>query len=42
VAGEIRLLDGTVTAECAATVASVPEEFRTGWEEEKQYWKVYE
>jgi uncharacterized protein (TIGR00369 family) len=42
VAGEIRLPDGTVTAECEATVASVPEEFRTGWEEEKQYWKVYE
>jgi len=42
VAGEIRLPDGTITAECAATVASVPEEFRAGWEEEKQYWKVYE
>jgi uncharacterized protein (TIGR00369 family) len=42
VAGEIRLPDGTVTAECEATVASVPEEFRTDWEEEKQYWKVYE
>ncbi len=42
VAGEIRLADGTVTAECEATVAGVPEEFRTGWEEEKQYWKVYE
>ncbi|MCP4538928.1 MAG: PaaI family thioesterase [Chloroflexi bacterium] len=42
VAGEIRLPDGTVTAECEATVSGVPEEFRTGWEEEKQYWKVYE
>lgn len=42
VAGEIRLPDGTVTAECEATVASVPEEFRTGWEQEKPYWKVYE
>ena len=42
VAGEIRLPDGTVTAECEATVSSVPEEFRTGWEAEKPYWKVYE
>jgi uncharacterized protein (TIGR00369 family) len=42
VAGEIRLPDGTVTAECEATVSGVPEEFRTGWEEEKKYWKVYE
>jgi uncharacterized protein (TIGR00369 family) len=42
VAGEIRLPDGTVTAECEATLVSVPEEFRTRWEEEKQYWKVYE
>lgn len=42
VAGEIRLPDGTVTAECEATVAEVPEEFRVGWEAEKPYWKVYE
>jgi uncharacterized protein (TIGR00369 family) len=42
VAGEIRLSDGTVTAECEATVGSVPEEFRLNWEHEKQYWKVYE
>jgi len=42
VAGEIRLPDGTVTAECEATVAAVPEKFRTGWEAERPYWKVYE
>jgi uncharacterized protein (TIGR00369 family) len=42
VAGEIRLADGTVTAECEATIGNVPQEFRAGWEEEKQYWKVYE
>ena len=42
VAGEIRLSDGTVTAECEATIGSVPEEFRVGWEEEKRYWRVYE
>jgi uncharacterized protein (TIGR00369 family) len=42
VASEIRLPDGTVTAECEATIGSVPEEFRLNWEQEKQYWKVYE
>ena len=42
VAGEIRLLDGTVTAECETVLANVPEEFRTRWEPEKPYWKVYE
>lgn len=42
VAGEIRLPDGAVTAECEATVGNVPEEFRAEWEIEKQYWKVYE
>lgn len=42
VAGEIRLPDGTVTAECEALLANVPEEFRVRWEEEKPYWKVYE
>ena len=41
VSGEIRLPDGTVTAECEATLVNVPEEFRTQWEDEKQYWKVY-
>lgn len=42
VAGEIRLPDGTVTAECEALLGNVPDEFRTGWEPEKQYWKVYD
>ncbi|MFQ6099989.1 MAG: PaaI family thioesterase [Anaerolineae bacterium] len=42
VAGEIRLLDGTVTAECEAVLTTVPEEFRARWEPEKAYWKVYE
>jgi len=41
VTGEIRLPDGTVTAECESTLANVPEEFRAQWEEEKPYWKVY-
>jgi uncharacterized protein (TIGR00369 family) len=42
VSGEIRLPDGTVTAECEATLVNVPEEFRDQWEDEKQYWRVYE
>lgn len=42
VAGEIRLPDGTVTAECEALLAEVPDEFHTRWEEEKSYWRVYE
>jgi uncharacterized protein (TIGR00369 family) len=42
VAGEIRIPDGTVTAECDAVLADVPEQFYTSWEEEKVYWKVYE
>jgi len=42
VAGEIRLPDGTVTAECESVLTNVPEEFRAQWEEEKPYWKVYE
>ncbi|MBN1955701.1 MAG: PaaI family thioesterase [Anaerolineae bacterium] len=42
VAGEIRLADGTVTAECETLLADVPDSFRVGWEDEVQYWKVYE
>ena len=42
VAGEIRLPDGIVTAECEATVGAMPEEFRALWEPERPYWKVYE
>jgi len=42
VAGEIRLADGTVTAECESVLGSVPESFRANWAEEKAYWKVYE
>jgi uncharacterized protein (TIGR00369 family) len=42
VAGEIRLPDGTVTAECEAVVANVPDEFGELWEAEKPYWRVYE
>jgi uncharacterized protein (TIGR00369 family) len=41
-AGEIRLADGTVTAECEAVLTNVPDEFRARSEEESAYWKVYE
>lgn len=42
VVGEIRLPDGTVTAEAESLVAPPPDEFRARWEEEMRYWKVYE
>lgn len=42
VAGEIRLPDGTVTAEGELVLGEVPEEFRARWEPEKPYWRVYE
>lgn len=39
-AGEIRLPDGTVTAECVTWLAPPPDDVRTGWEAELPYWKV--
>jgi len=42
VAGEIRLPDGTVTAECESVLVHPPQEFFDQWEAEKPYWKVYE
>ena len=39
-AGEIRLPDGTVTADCECVLADVPTEFTERWEEEKQHWRV--
>ncbi|HTP09510.1 MAG TPA: PaaI family thioesterase [Anaerolineae bacterium] len=41
VEGEIQLPDGTVTASCESLLARPPEEMRTRWENEKQYWRVY-
>ena len=41
VAGEIRLPDGTVTADCESILTTVPEEFRTRWGPEEPYWRVY-
>lgn len=40
VAGQIRLPDGTVTAEGEALLTAAPEEFRARWEAERPYWKV--
>lgn len=42
VAGEIRLPDGTVTAECEAIIARPSEEVRRNWDAEKPYWRVDE
>jgi uncharacterized protein (TIGR00369 family) len=42
VAGEIRLPDGTVTAQCEALVVRPPPEIMQRWEAEKPYWRVYE
>lgn len=40
VAGEIRLADGTVTADCESLLTDPPKEFRERWAEEKPYWKA--
>lgn len=44
VKGEIRLDDGTVTAECQATILRPPSSFfeNSNWLEEAPYWRVYE
>jgi uncharacterized protein (TIGR00369 family) len=42
VAGEIRLPDGSVTADCEALLVDVPDEFRDRWKDEQVYWKVDE
>ena len=42
VSGELRLPDGTVTADCSCTLAEIPESFRVGWEEERKHWRVTE
>ena len=42
VASEIRLSDGTLTAECKAVVVRPPREILEKWESEKPYWKIYD
>ena len=41
-ASELRLSDGTVTAEGVAVIVRAPEEFYRDWEAEKPYWRVYD
>ena len=40
--GEIRLPDGTVTAEADCIVARPPNDFAERWDPERPYWKVYD
>lgn len=42
VAGEVRLPDGTLTAECEAVVVRPGAEFAQLWEPEKPFWRVYD
>jgi uncharacterized protein (TIGR00369 family) len=42
VAAEIRVADGTVTAQAEAIVTRPPPEFLRRWEPEKPFWRVYE
>lgn len=41
VAAELRLPDGTVTAECNAVVVRPTEEVLKTWEAERPFWRVY-
>lgn len=40
VAAELRLPDGTVTAECEALVIRPPQTVKNRWESERKFWKV--
>lgn len=42
VAAELRLPDGTVTAECVALIVRPTEEISKGWAAERKFWKVEE
>jgi uncharacterized protein (TIGR00369 family) len=42
VAGELRLPDGTVTAQCEALLLKAPASIAESWEPERPYWRVYE
>ncbi len=41
-AAELRLGDGTLTASCQALIARPPEGMLTGWEAEREHWRVEE
>ena len=42
VAAELRLPDGTVTAECNAVVVRPSEQVLKSWEAERPFWRVYQ
>ncbi|MEE4312211.1 MAG: PaaI family thioesterase [candidate division KSB1 bacterium] len=42
VAAELRLADGTVTAECEAVVVLPPKQISKLWEPEREHWRVEE
>jgi len=42
VAAELRLPDGSVTAECQSVIVRPPDEIKQLWEPERPYWRVYE
>ena len=42
VAGELRLADGTITAQCEALIVRPSQEFFDRWEPEKKHWRVYD
>lgn len=44
VAAELRLADGTVTAQCQATIIKPPKTYleSCNWQEEDKYWRVYD
>lgn len=42
VAAELRLPDGTVTAECTAVVVRPTPEVLKNWEAERPFWRVYD
>ena len=42
VAAELRLADGTVTAQCEALIVRPSQEFFDRWEPEKKHWRVYD
>jgi len=41
VRAQLKLPDGTVTAECDALVTKPPKQVAESWKPEKKYWKVY-
>ena len=42
VAAQLKLADGSVTAECTSVVVSLPKRYEKLWEPERPFWKVDE